>query len=50
MKAYNVTRVDQIPDGAMADIVRAFKVNGRAPTDQEKLDMYRAMLVNAGAR
>jgi|GEM_PF-5503863 len=50
MKAYDVTRVDQIPAGALADITRAFKVNGRAPSDQEKLDMYRAMLVNAGAR
>lgn len=51
MKAYDVVRVDQIPDSAMADIVRTFKAaNGRDPNDNERLRMYRSMLVNAGAR
>lgn len=51
MKAYEVARVDQIPDGAMADINRTFRAaNKRDPNDAERLQMYRAMLVNAGAR
>lgn len=51
MRAFDVTRVDQIPERAMADIGRTFKAaNGRDPSDAEKLQMYRAMLVNAGAR
>jgi hypothetical protein len=52
MKAYDITRVDQIPSGAMADIDRVYRKanNGRAPSDQEKLTMYRQMVVNAGAR
>lgn len=52
MKAYDVVRVDQIPDGANATIDRAFKAanNGRAPNDVERLTLYRQMLVNAGAR
>lgn len=51
MKAYNVTSVDQIPDVTRADIDRTFRAaNRRDPNDMERLQMYRSMLVNAGAR
>lgn len=51
MKAYDVVRVDQIPDGANATIDRTFRAaNGRGPNDAERLTLYRQMLVNAGAR
>lgn len=51
MKAYDVVRVDQIPDGANATIDRTFRAaNGRGPNDVERLTLYRQMLVNAGAR
>lgn len=52
MKAYDVVRVDQIPAGANATIDRTFKAANRgvAPTDEQRLNMYRQMLVNVGAR
>jgi len=45
MKAYEVSRVDQIPPQTMANIDRSLtQVLRRAPTDKERLDMYHRLL------
>ena len=45
MKAYQVSRVDQIPEKTMGNIDRTLtQVLKRAPTDKERLDMYHRLL------